>query len=72
MSEELLELLWVLEATLAMERDLEQTLHGVVAGRCFRASELPEPTPEERRAPGIISTGGALLEMVDVENDDGV
>jgi hypothetical protein len=55
MSDELLELLWVLESTLAMEPELEKVLDKVVAGPCFAAADLPTPTPEERKAPGKVT-----------------
>jgi hypothetical protein len=71
MSEELLELLWVLEATLAMEPDLEAQLNKIVAGPCFTAAELPEPTESERKAPGSgPSAAGGLLGLMGVETDD--
>ena len=70
MSDELLELLWVLEQTLAMEPDLEKALDNVVAGDCFTAAELPTPKPEERKAPGSKSAAGNLLEMMDVEDSE--
>lgn len=69
MSDELLELLWVLEATLAMEPELETALDKVVAGPCFTSAELPTPKPEERKAPGSISAAGGLLEMMGIEDD---
>jgi len=52
MSDELLELLWVLEATLAMEPELENALDNVVTNPCFTAAELPTPMPEERKVAG--------------------
>lgn len=58
MSDELLELLWVLEATLAMEPELEKALDKVVAGPCFAAAHLPGPTPEERTPPGTTAIDG--------------
>src|SRR3546814_9699382 len=70
MSDDLLELLWVLEATLAMEPELEKTLDKVVAGPCFTAAELPMPKPEERKAPVTDGAAGGLLEMMGVEDDD--
>lgn len=70
MSDEFLELLWVLEATLAMEPELEKTLDKVVAGPCFAAADLPTPTPEERKAPGATKSAGGLLEIMGVEDDD--
>ena len=52
MSDELLELLWVLEATLAMEPELESVLDRVVAGACFQASGLCQPLSlTKRKAP---------------------
>jgi hypothetical protein len=68
MSDELLELLWVLESTLAMEPDL--VLDKAVAGPCFTAAELPPPKPEERKAPGSVDAKGALLDLMGVEDDD--
>ncbi|WP_141506748.1 type ISP restriction/modification enzyme [Rhizobium phaseoli] len=70
MSDELLELLWVLEATLAMEPELKKALDNVVAGPCFTAAELPTPRPEERVAPGTASAAGGLLELMGIEDDD--
>lgn len=70
MSDELLELLWVLEATLAMEPELEKALDKVVAGPCFTAAELPTPKPEERKAPGSVSAAGGLLGLMGVEEDE--
>lgn len=51
MTDELLELLWVLEATLAMEPELAASLDQVVGGECFLATELPTPTAKERKPP---------------------
>lgn len=48
---ELLELLWVLEATVAMQPELDTLLADVLAGPLFAANELPQPTAEERAAP---------------------
>jgi hypothetical protein len=69
MSDELLEMLWVVEATLAMEPELETALDKIVASPCFTGAELPIPKPEERKAPGAISAGG-LLEIMGVEDDE--
>lgn len=51
MSRELLELLWVLEATVEKFPELEKTLASIVAGETFRADELPSPTAAERKPP---------------------
>ena len=47
---ELLELLWVLEATLAAYPEQAQLLQQVIASDCFHADELP-PVPDEMRKP---------------------
>jgi hypothetical protein len=47
---ELLELLWVLEATLAEYPAQAKLLSAVVKGACFKADELP-PVPDEARKP---------------------
>jgi len=60
MSRELLELLWVLEATVAMEPELQAFLDAVVAGPLFTADELPTPTDEERAAPARRRGGGEV------------
>ena len=69
MSDELLELLWVLEATLAMEPQLENMLEKVVAGPCFAAAELPAPTPEQRKAPSKPGAAGTQMSMFDGEDE---
>jgi hypothetical protein len=75
MSDEFLELLWVLEATLAMEPDLVAVLDKVVSGPCFAASDLPQPTAAERKAPGATSAAGDLLALMEedaaADDDDG-
>jgi Type ISP C-terminal specificity domain len=74
MSDEFLELLWVLESTLAMEPELERALNNIVAGPCFTGAELPTPKPEERKAPGSsVSATGGLLDLMGIQDhDDGV
>jgi len=47
---ELLELLWVLEATVEDYPERAQLLDTVIAGHCFQADELP-PVPDEARKP---------------------
>jgi hypothetical protein len=51
MTQELLELLWVLEATVEMQPDLDQLLADVCGGPVFDANDLPTPTEAERRPP---------------------
>ena len=47
---ELLELLWVLEATAALYPEQERLLAAVVEGDCFQGDDLP-PVPDDRRKP---------------------
>ena len=54
---ELLELLWVLEATLAAYPDQAQLLQEVIAGDCFQADELPSVPEEMRKPPGEVKKG---------------
>lgn len=61
MSDEFLELLWVLEATLDMEPNLEKLLDEVVAGSCFKGSELPMPSPEQKNGLKSVAGPGSLL-----------
>lgn len=48
---ELLELLWVLERTVALGPQLDDVLEAVVAGPTIPSVDLPEPTGEERKPP---------------------
>jgi len=47
---DLLELLWVLDATVAGYPEQANLLAAVVAGPCFKSEELPE-VPEQTRTP---------------------
>ena len=47
---ELLELLWVLEATVALYPEQERLLEAVVEGPCFQVDDLP-PVPDDLRKP---------------------
>jgi hypothetical protein len=48
---ELLELLWVLEATVAEYPAMAKLLSKVVKGKCFKADELPAVPDEARKPP---------------------
>ncbi|MDE2892368.1 MAG: N-6 DNA methylase [Chloroflexota bacterium] len=50
-SEELLELLWVLEHTIAMQPTGKTLLEEVLASELWTAEELPKPTEAERKPP---------------------
>ena len=58
---ELLELLWVLEATLAGYPEQERLLDAVVEGPCFRADELPPVHAAMRKPPGSVEIPERLL-----------
>jgi hypothetical protein len=60
---ELLELLWVLEATVAGYPEQAKLLEAVVTGRCFSGDEMP-PVPDEARKPPAHrrAPGGDLLD----------
>jgi hypothetical protein len=68
MTDEFLELLWVVEATLAMEPQLSAALDAVEAGECFKAQDLPQPTEDERRAPGAKVEAGGLLSSMEADD----
>ena len=65
MTDEFLELLWVLEATLAMEPQLADVLDRVVAGPCFTEDELPAPTEAERKPPAGAAQPGDQYSLMD-------
>jgi hypothetical protein len=50
-TQELLELVWVIEQTVALGPDLDATLDTIVAGPTIPATMLPQPTDAERKAP---------------------
>ena len=52
-TEELLELLWVLEHTINMSADLAAFLEAVIQGGVVAAEDLPTATEEQRKAPEI-------------------
>jgi hypothetical protein len=70
MTDEFLELLWVLDATLVMEPDLSAALDRVTKGKCFKASELPTPTDAERRPPKVNSASGDQEELFGSDGDE--
>ncbi len=61
MTRDLLELLWVLEESLASYPALDAWLEDVLAGSLFTGDEIPKPTEAERKAPKV-RRGGELLE----------
>lgn len=61
MTRELVDLLWVLEHSLAMYPALEVWLDEVLAGSLFTADEIPKPTEAERKEPKV-KRGADLFE----------
>ena len=53
MTDELLELIWILEATGGTEPEIAAFVENVVAGELFTANELPQPTAEGDPPKGI-------------------
>jgi len=64
---ELLELLWVLEATIAQYPAQAKLLSAVVKGPCFQADELPD-APDAARKPPSRSAGKGLFDAAE-ENE---
>ena len=63
-TEELLELLWVLEATIDLQTEGESLLEEVCASELFSSDELPSPTNEERQPPRNAPTGGSQIGLL--------
>ena len=66
-TEVLLELLWVLEATLALQPEGSALLHEVCSSQLFTQDELPTPGGEERQAPGSVAVGKQQLGLITEE-----
>jgi hypothetical protein len=62
---ELLHLLWVLEATVAIYPEQASLLERLVTGDCFRSDELPEVPEWTRKPPKTGTQGGDLFDMDD-------
>ena len=63
-TEELLELLWVLEATLALQPEGAALLHEVCSSRLFTQDELPTPISEERQGLRTAAAGKQQLGLI--------
>ena len=59
-TEELLALLWTLEATVALQPEGAALLDEICAGPLFAASELPSPSAAERRPPDVNAAQAAF------------
>ena len=62
---ELLELLWVLEATVALYPEQEHLLTTVVEGACFQADDLPSVPDDMRKPPRPRAVGDNLFNFQD-------
>ena len=62
-AEELLELLWVLEATVDLQPEGTALLKEVCASDLFSGDDLPQPKPEERQPPHRAAGVGEQLEL---------
>jgi hypothetical protein len=61
---ELLELLWVLEATVEGYPEQAKLFEAVIAGPCFKASELPPVPAKGRKPPSVrVSDGGLFQDL---------
>ena len=65
--EDLLELIWLLEATVALEPEGVTLLEEVCASPLFSAQDLPTPTNEERQPPNVSPREGEQLGMASEE-----
>jgi predicted helicase len=72
MTDEFLELLWVLEASYEMEPELATTLDDIADSPCILASDLPMPNAAEMSLPVPEEEAGELLELMEkpAEHDD--
>ena len=59
-TQELLALLWALEATIALQPEGAALLDEICAGPLFAASELPSPSAAERRPPDVNAAQAAF------------
>ena len=68
-TEELLELLWVLEATLALQPEGTGLLAEVCSSQLFTKDELPAPSDEERQAPKSAADAMQQLALLAAQTD---
>ena len=68
--DELLDLLWMLEATLDLLPQATSLLNRVLAGHLFGAADFPKPKDTERRGPAGTAGQLPLLDAAGVEMED--
>lgn len=64
---ELLELLWVLEATVKIHVRQAKLLDSVLEEECFQAGAFPPVPPELRKPPSVRGSGGDMFDDLEVE-----
>jgi hypothetical protein len=69
MTDEFLELLWVVEATINSEPESRSYLEAVLSGPCFNGDELPKPTADQQAALAEMGDAGGLLALM-ADDDD--
>ena len=68
-TEQILELLWVLEATVNLQPEGEYLLEQVCVSELFSSDELPKPTDEERQPPRNAPPRGKQVELLPADAD---
>ena len=73
MTDELLDLLWLVEHSLELEPKLAELLDRVVNSPVFYAKDIPQPTSADREAPEFaeLPSQNDLFETGSSEDDDG-
>ena len=70
MTTTLINLIWILEATLNMEPDLEIILQSVIKSECFHADELPKPSETQKKPPKPPAKPIPILDLDgEIQND---
>lgn len=68
-TEELLDLLWVLEATVNLQPEGAALLEEVCGSEMFLGNELPKPTDQERKPPSNAPPIGDQFELLATDTD---
>ena len=63
MTTTLISLVWILEATLNMEPELESILQAVIKSKCFRADDLPIPSEAQKKPPKSVANPIPILDI---------
>ena len=71
MTTKLVDLVWILEATLNIEPDIESILQAVIKSECFHVNELPKPSEAQKTHPKPSSTEAIPSLYLDGETQDG-